>query len=119
MIIALDPRGRRLAPPRGLSTAERAAFAGTVRSVKPGHFALEDVPLLVAYASATVQERAISRELETIETETGKDKLRLAHRRVAGKAGDGAPSRSNGAEPEPQPSRFQHGRGGGRAAMGI
>jgi hypothetical protein len=83
-IIALDPRGRRLAPPRGLSTAEREAFTSTVRSVKPGHFALEDVPLLVAYASATVQERAISRELETIETETGKDKLRLAHGRVSG-----------------------------------
>jgi hypothetical protein len=80
----VEPRGRRLQPPRGLSPAERAAFVATVRSVKPGHFAAEDTPLLTAYASATVQERAISGELETAATETAKDKLRLAHGRVSG-----------------------------------
>jgi hypothetical protein len=77
-------RGRELEPPPGLSAAERVAFANAVRSVKSGHFALEDVPLLVAYASATVQERAISGELETAETDTAKAGLRAAHGRVAG-----------------------------------
>ena len=48
-IATLEPRGRRLEPPPGLSEAERAAFVATVRSVKPGHFAAEDVPLLTAY----------------------------------------------------------------------
>ena len=71
------PRGRGLSSRRPVSPSRRAGgVRDAVRSVKPGHFALEDVPLLVAYASATVQERAISGELETAETETGKDKLR-------------------------------------------
>jgi hypothetical protein len=39
---------------------------------------------LVAYASATVQERAISGELDAAETETAKAGLRAAHGRVAG-----------------------------------
>src|SRR5580700_1651199 len=46
-IATLEPRGRRLEPPPGLSAAERAAFVATVRSVRPGHFADEDTPLLV------------------------------------------------------------------------
>ena len=80
----VGPRSRELEPPPGLLPAERIAFVIAVRSVKPGHFALEDVPLLVAYASATVQERAISRELGEAETEMAKAGLRAAHGRVAG-----------------------------------
>jgi len=88
----LDPRGHRLEPPPGLSTAERAAFVAAVKSVKPGHFAAEDEPLLVAYAAAIVQERAIARDLEAAENEDEeekakaktKDRLRTAHGRVAG-----------------------------------
>jgi hypothetical protein len=83
-IATLEPRGHRLEPPPGLSDAERAAFVATVRSVKPGHFAAEDVPLLVAYAAAAVQERVIAHELEAAEDEKAKDRLWLAHGRVAG-----------------------------------
>lgn len=72
----VGPRSGELEPPPGLLPAERIAFVVAVRSVKPGHFALEDVPLLVAYASATVQERAISGELAEAETETAKAGLR-------------------------------------------
>ena len=80
----VGPRSGELQPPADLLPAERIAFVVTVRSVKPGHFAAEDIPLLVAYASATVQERAISRELAEAETETGKKELRAVHGRVAG-----------------------------------
>jgi hypothetical protein len=80
-ITLLEPRGQRLEPPLGLSEAERAAFVAAVRSVKPGHFAAEDVPLLTAYAAAIVQERAIAHELEAAEE---KDRLWTAHGRVAG-----------------------------------
>jgi hypothetical protein len=73
-IALLEPRGQRLEPPSGLSEAEQAAFVAAVWSVKPGHFAAEDVPLLVAYAAATVQERAIARELEAAEDEKAKDR---------------------------------------------
>jgi hypothetical protein len=47
----LDPRGHRLEPPPGLSEAERAAFVAAVKSVKPGHFADEDTPLLTGLCS--------------------------------------------------------------------
>jgi hypothetical protein len=80
----LDPRGQRLEPPPGLSEAEQAAFVATVKSVKPGHFANEDTPLLTAYVAAIVQERAICQELEAAEEEKTKDRLRTAHGRVAG-----------------------------------
>ena len=86
----IEPRGHRLEPPPGLSEAERAAFVAAVKSVKPGHFAAEDEPLLVAYAAAIVQERAIARDLEAAEDEDEeekaktKDRLRTAHGRVAG-----------------------------------
>jgi hypothetical protein len=87
----IEPRGHRLEPPPGLSGAERAAFVAAVKSVKPGHFAAEDEPLLVAYAAAIVQERAIARDLEAAEAEDEeeekaktKDRLRTAHGRVAG-----------------------------------
>ena len=89
-IATLEPRGRRLEPPPGLSEAERTAFVTTVRSVKPGHFAPEDAPLLTAYVAAIVQERAIARDLEAAEDEDEeekaktKDRLRTAHGRVAG-----------------------------------
>lgn len=83
-IATLEPRGRRLEPPPGLSEAERAVFVAAVRSVKPGHFAAEDVPLLTVYCAAIVQERAIARELEAAEEEKAKDRLRTAHGRVAG-----------------------------------
>jgi hypothetical protein len=79
----LDPRGHWLEPPPGLSAAERVAFGAAVRSVKPGHFAAEDVPLLTAYAAAIVQERAIAHELEAAEAATAKDRLWMAHGRVA------------------------------------
>jgi hypothetical protein len=79
----LDPRGRRLAPPPGLSAAEREAFIATVMSVRPGHFTAEEVPLLVAYASSIVQERAIACSLEAAVKEPVKDKLRMAHGRVS------------------------------------
>jgi hypothetical protein len=80
----VEPRGQRLEPPPGLSDAERAAFVATVKSVRPGHFAAEETPLLVAYAAAIVQERAIAHDLETADSETAKDRLRMAHARVAG-----------------------------------
>lgn len=83
-IAALDPRGHRLEPPPGLSAAERAAFVATVRSVRPGHFMAEELPLLTAYASAQVQERAIARDLEAADDEKVTDRLRAAHGRVAG-----------------------------------
>jgi hypothetical protein len=41
-------------------------------------------PLLTTYAAAIVQERAIAHELEAAEDEKAKDRLRLAHGRVAG-----------------------------------
>lgn len=84
----LDPRGQRLEPPPDLSRAEREAFKATVRSVRPNHFAQEDLPLLVAYSAAIAQERAIARELEAVQdgedAEKTKDRLRNAHGRVAG-----------------------------------
>jgi hypothetical protein len=80
----LDPRGQRLEPPPGLSAAERAAFIATVGGVRPGHFAAEDVPLLVVYAAAIVQERDIAHELEDAEDEKAKAPLWTAHGRVAG-----------------------------------
>jgi hypothetical protein len=80
----VDPRGHWLEPPPGLSAAERVAFGATVRSVKPGHFAREDLPLLTAYAAAQVQERSIADELAKAETATAKDKLWMAHGRVSG-----------------------------------
>lgn len=83
-LATLDPRGHRLEPPPGLSEAERAAFIAIVRSVRPQHFAAEDVPLLTAYAAATVQERDIAHELETAEDEKTKAALWTAHGRVAG-----------------------------------
>jgi hypothetical protein len=79
----VEPRGQLLEPPPGLSAAERVAFGATVRSVKPGHFAAEDMPLLVAYASATVQERVISHALEKAEAES-LPTLWTAHGWVAG-----------------------------------
>lgn len=96
-IATLDPRGRRLEPPPGLSANERAAFIATVQSVKPHHFAGEDIPLLVAYSAVTVQERDIALELDAlvrpsgprsaedqVEDEKSKDRLRTAHGRAAG-----------------------------------
>ena len=85
----IEPRGYRPAPPEGLSEAERVAFTAAVCSVRPGHFAAEEVPLLVAFASATVQERAIAQELDAAETLTAKAALWAAHGRAAGDAGRG------------------------------
>jgi hypothetical protein len=126
-IATLEPRGHRLEPPPGLSEAERAAFVATVRSVKPGHFADEDAPLLVAYSAATVQERAIAQELEAAEEEKAKDRLRTAHGRVAGSltrlaralrlgAMARVPSRNRrpagAVEPSgPRPWEYRHGEG--------
>ena len=87
-----------------MSAAERVAFGATVRSVKPGHFAREDLPLLTAYAAAQVQERSIADELAKAETATAKDKLWMAHgarfrelkrklARALASWGDGAPIR--------------------------
>ena len=56
-------QGQRLEPPPHLSKAERAAFLATVESVKPEHFAPEDLPLLCAYCAVSVQERAIAAAL--------------------------------------------------------
>jgi hypothetical protein len=83
-IAVLDPRGHRLEPPPDLSAAERVVFIAAVRSVKPGHFAAEDTPILSAYCAAIVQERTIARELETEGDDKAKDKLRNAHGRVVG-----------------------------------
>ena len=125
----LDPRGHRLEPPSGLSEAERAAFVAAVRSVKPGHFAAEDVPLLVAYAAATVQERAIARELEAAEDEDEEEKAKAkdrlqetAHGHVAGKPDEAVASLalgSDGAGAKPQPPPAWHGRAERPAAVGI
>ena len=90
-VASIEPRGHRLEPPPGLSKAERAAFVATVISVRPSHFASEDTTLLVAYAAAIVQERAIAQELAALEAPEeedcrakAKNDLRLAHGRVAG-----------------------------------
>jgi hypothetical protein len=83
-IATLDPRGRRLEPPPGLSAAESAAFVATVMSVRPGHFASEERPLLVAYAAAIVQERVIAQDLEEVEDGKAKAGLWAAQARVAG-----------------------------------
>jgi hypothetical protein len=82
--VMLDPRGRRLAPPPGLSAAERKAFITAVMSVRPGHFAAEETPLLVAYAAAVVQERVIANDLEEAEDDRLKAALWAAQARVAG-----------------------------------
>ena len=87
--VSIEPRGYRLEPPASLSEAEKAAFIATVMSVRPTHFALEDMPLLVAYAAATVQERAIVKELDAVaanaeDADKAKDRLRTAHGRTAG-----------------------------------
>jgi hypothetical protein len=94
---SIDPRGHRLDPPPGLSAAERKAFAATVASVRGGHFAAEDLPILAAYAAAIVQERDIAQELDAMVRpkappaaedregdEKARDRLRAAHARVAG-----------------------------------
>ena len=52
-----------LAPPRGLTAAERKIFSATVAAVKPDHFAPEDTPLLTAYCTTVAQERTIAAEL--------------------------------------------------------
>ena len=83
----LDPRGHRLEPPPGLSEAERAAFVAAVKSVKPGHFADEDEPLLVAYAAAIVQERAIARDLEAAEAEAKRTRRRRRRTACAPRTG--------------------------------
>jgi hypothetical protein len=83
---SVDPRGRRLAPPPGLSAAEREAFIAAVMSVRPGHFAAEEAPLLTAYAAAVVEERDIARDLVAAKAaadDKAKDGLRLAHGRVS------------------------------------
>jgi hypothetical protein len=85
----LDPRGRRLEPPLSLSKAEREAFVDVVKSVRPGHFNLDDMPLLITYAAAAVQERTISRKLEAASSSPDPDDkaeavLWAAHARVAG-----------------------------------
>jgi hypothetical protein len=124
----LDPRGHRLEPPPGLSEAERAAFVAAVRSVKPGHFADEDTPLLTAYAAAIVQERSIAQDLEAAEEAEedekakAKNRLRTAHGRVAGsltRLARAPPPRGDGAGPEPQPPPAWHGRAERPAAVGI
>jgi hypothetical protein len=83
-IATLEPRGHRLEPPPGLSESERAALVAAVRSIKPGHFAAEDAPLLTAYAAATVQERTIAHDLEAADDDKAKAVLWAAHGRVAG-----------------------------------
>jgi hypothetical protein len=80
-------------------------------SVRPSHFASEDTTLLVAYAAAIVQERAIAQELAALEAPEeepadrakAKNDLRLAHGRVAGSdpPGSGAATWGDGEEPEP------------------
>ena len=59
-----DPRGRRLEPPPGLAAAQRAAFIATVKSVKPNHFAAEDMPIACRRRAAQAEERDIVRDLE-------------------------------------------------------
>ena len=78
------PEGRFVGHPLRMAEFMRDDFGATVRSVKPGHFAREDLPLLTAYAAAQVQERSIADELAKAETATAKDKLWMAHGRVSG-----------------------------------
>ena len=123
----LDPRGQRLEPPPGLSEAERAAFEATVRSVRPNHFADEDMPLLVAYAAAIAQERAIARDLEAVEEAEDDEKTKQgppAERPRAGcgqpdAAGEGVAPRGDSPRPDPQPPAAWHGRAERPAAVGI
>lgn len=82
-IAMVEPQGRRLEPPPDLSAAENAAFVAVVGSVKPGHFAPEDIALLTAYSAAIVDERAIARELANAD-EKDRAGLRAAHDRRAG-----------------------------------
>jgi hypothetical protein len=127
-IATLEPRGRRLEPPGGLSEAERAAFAAAVRSVKPNHFADEDMPLLTAYASAIVQERAISaacgvrRRRDRGRRRQGEgsptDRARAGCRKPDAVRESLAPW-SDGAGPEPPSPTAWHGRGEWPIAVGI
>ena len=73
-----------LAPPRGLSSAERRVFEATVAAVKVEHFAPEDVPLLVAYCTTVAEERRIAAELAKAIEQEDVDRLRLAWSRTAG-----------------------------------
>lgn len=94
---SIDPRGHHLDPPPDLTAAERKVFAATVASVRPGHFAADDLLLLTAYVAAAVQERTIVQELEELASpdaprtaedradgDKTKDRLRAAHGRAAG-----------------------------------
>ena len=73
-----------IAPPRGLTAAERKVFEATVASVKVEHFAPEDVPLLVTYCATVAQERIIAAELAEATEEEDIDRGRLALSRAAG-----------------------------------
>jgi len=65
---------QRLRPPDDLTEPERQAFADIVASSPAEHFALSDLPLVVSYATAIVQERLAAQHLqrEGYLTETGK-----------------------------------------------
>lgn len=62
-IVAIDGRPNRLAPPSGLSKAERAAFINTVTSVKPGHFNATDLPLLCRHAEVVAMSDHAAKKL--------------------------------------------------------
>jgi phage terminase small subunit len=53
----------RLRPPDHLPEAEREVFVAIVGAVDPRHFAPSDLPPLVSYAGAIVQERTASQHL--------------------------------------------------------
>ena len=127
-IATLEPRGRRLEPPPGLSEAERTAFVATVRSVKPGHFAAEDAPLLTAYCCrhcAGARHRPGSRGGRGRgRGGKGEDEGPPADRprarcRKPDEAGESLTLGSDGAGPEPQSPPAWHGRAERPAAVGI
>jgi hypothetical protein len=72
-----------LEPPADLPEAERKVFLATVRSVKPEHFAPEDIPVLEAYCGAVVQRKIVATELAKAAEEDA-EKLRVALSRANG-----------------------------------
>src|SRR5262245_7778869 len=59
----------RLQPPSGLSTPERQLFREVVGSVKPEHFAAEDVALIALYARGLAQTEMAAREIASGSTD--------------------------------------------------
>jgi hypothetical protein len=62
--LAVDGAPQRLEPPEGLSKAVAKQFREMVAEVKPSHFVASDLPLMAAYAQATVLNREYALAVE-------------------------------------------------------